>query len=133
MVVAVLRRDLRTAGSTGAPVTRRERHERAASQRGQKNIVKSLEILDGPLAGATMALTGADIIIGRAPDCSIVLTDDYSSSKHTRIRRVDDTWFVEDLESTNGTWVNRKRITTATAISVGSVISVGRTNFKVTS
>ncbi|NDB17931.1 MAG: FHA domain-containing protein [Actinobacteria bacterium] len=136
MVVTVLRRDLRAAASTGGASTtgtRRERRERAASQRGQRNQAKSLEILDGPLAGATMALTGADVTIGRAPDCSIVLTDDYASSKHTRLRRVDDTWFVEDLESTNGTWVNRKRITAATAVSAGTVISVGRTSFKVTS
>lgn len=133
IVVSVLRRDLRAAGSPGAAPARQERRERAAKRRGQKSQVRTLEILDGPLAGATMALTGAEVIIGRAPDCSIVLTDDYASSKHTRIRRVDDTWFVEDLESTNGTWVNRKRITAATAVAPGSVISVGRTSFKVTS
>ncbi len=133
MVITVLRRDLRAAGSTAGTATRRARQERVRAQRGQRNVAKSLEILDGSLAGATMALTGADITIGRAPDCSIVLTDDYASSKHTRLRRVDDTWFVEDLDSTNGTWVNRKRITAATAVTVGTVISVGRTNFKVTS
>lgn len=91
-----------------------------------------IEILEGPLIGATMMLTGADVVIGRAPDCTIVLTDDYVSSKHTRLRKVDHTWFVEDLGSTNGTWVNRSRITGAVPLTVGMVINVGRTPIRVT-
>lgn len=132
-VMATLRRDLR-----GSTVTTNSRAMQRASdraprrERGQKTQPGGIEILDGPLAGATMALSGADIVIGRAPDCTIVLTDDYVSSKHTRLRRVDNVWFVEDLSSTNGTWVNRARITSATPLSVGMVINVGRTPVKVT-
>jgi len=132
-VVATLRKDLRGVPAAAA-VTRSGRAAAKPQRqpRGQKAAPTGIEILDGPLAGATMALAEADIVIGRAPDCTIVLTDDYVSSKHTRLRKVDQTWFVEDLGSTNGTWVNRARITAAVPLVVGMVINVGRTPVRVT-
>ena len=134
LVVGTLRRDLRAAGGGAqTPTQKRARANKPKPVKGERRKPSGIEILDGPLAGATMALTGADIIIGRAPDCSIVLTDDYISSKHTRLRQVDGTWFVEDLQSTNGTWINRGRISAAVALAPDMVISVGRTKIKVTS
>jgi len=129
IVVSALRRDLRV--SQGVAVYAKS--PKVQRQRTANLRSTGLVIVDGPLAGATMTLSAGDITIGRAPDCSIVLTDDYVSSKHTRMRKVDDTWFVEDLESTNGTWVNRKRITAPMALTPGMSISVGRTNFRITS
>ena len=133
-VMSTLRRDLK--GASASASSRRAdlaSNRTTRRDRAQKAQPGGIEILDGPLAGATMAFSGADIVIGRAPDCTIVLIDDYVSSKHTRLRRVDNVWFVEDLGSTNGTWVNRARITNATPLSVGMVINVGRTPVKVTS
>ena len=132
VVVATLRKDLRGIPAAAVARAGRTAAKPARQPRGQKSTPTGIEILDGPLAGATMALAGADIVIGRAPDCTIVLADDYVSSKHTRLRKVDQTWFVEDLGSTNGTWVNRARITAAVPIAVGMVINVGRTPVRVT-
>lgn len=132
-VMSTLRRDLKGVSTTSASRAARSVSSRAQRrERPRKAQPGGIEILDGPLVGATMAFSGADIVIGRAPDCTIVLTDDYVSSKHTRLRRVDDVWFVEDLGSTNGTWINRARITSATALEVGMIINVGRTPVKVT-
>jgi pSer/pThr/pTyr-binding forkhead associated (FHA) protein len=131
--LATLRRDLKGQSvPANARVARALDSRSERKQRGGKAQPSGIEILDGPLAGATMAFSGADIVIGRAPDCTIVLTDDYVSSKHTRIRKVDDVWFVEDLGSTNGTWVNRSRLTAATPLSIGMVVNIGRTPVKVT-
>ncbi|MDQ6688005.1 MAG: FHA domain-containing protein, partial [Actinomycetota bacterium] len=52
---------------------------------------------------------------------------DYVSTRHARIASSGDQWFVEDLGSTNGTYVGTSRITQATAIGLGTRIRVGKT------
>lgn len=64
----------------------------------------------------------------RAHDSTIVLDDDYASSRHARIYPDrDGQWIVEDLGSTNGTYLDRTRLTTATPIPLGAPIRIGKT------
>lgn len=83
---------------------------------------------EGTLTGTTVALQGQTISLGRAHDSTIVLDDDYASSRHARIYPDrDGQWIVEDLGSTNGTYLDRTRLTTATPIPLGAPIRIGKT------
>ncbi|MFJ8040191.1 FHA domain-containing protein [Kitasatospora sp. NPDC096147] len=87
-----------------------------------------LVVVQGSLAGTTVALQGQTITLGRAHDSTIVLDDDYASSRHARIYP-DQTgqWTVEDLGSTNGTYLERQRLTVPTPLQPGVPIRIGRT------
>ena len=66
----------------------------------------------GPLAGTMLPLRPAGTLIGRSPECALVLDDDYASGRHARIHQADDgSWLVEDLRSTNGTYLGATRLT----------------------
>ena len=84
-------------------------------------------MVEGPLASTVIPLGTADVTIGRAPDSTLVLDDDYASNAHARISLVNGNWVVTDLGSTNGTWVDRNRITGPTPLTVGRQLKVGRT------
>jgi pSer/pThr/pTyr-binding forkhead associated (FHA) protein len=63
--------------------------------------------------------------IGRAAGCNIVIDDHFVSSVHTRIFQRDDTWMIEDLGSTNGTYLNRRKVTGPSVIHKGDQVQVG--------
>ena len=84
-------------------------------------------ILDGGGAGRSVALSAAPLLIGRGPDAAIRLDDDYASTRHARIVRSGDQWFVEDLGSTNGTYLGTRRLTQPTVVTAGSQIRIGKT------
>jgi pSer/pThr/pTyr-binding forkhead associated (FHA) protein len=65
--------------------------------------------------------------IGRADACHIKLTDTYASQFHARIFSRDGSWFVEDLGSTNGTYLNQRRITAPAELHAGDVLRIGKT------
>ena len=77
--------------------------------------------------GATAALDQAPILIGRGTDAAIRLDDDYVSTRHARIAASGDQWFVEDLGSTNGTYIGTVRITQPTTITLGTQVRIGKT------
>lgn len=68
------------------------------------------------------------INLGRTSDSTILLDDDYASSRHAQlVQRDPETWMVTDLGSTNGTYVNGKRITEPTPLTVNDILRIGRT------
>ena len=67
------------------------------------------------------------VLIGRGNDAAIRLDDDYVSTRHARIAASGDQWFVEDLGSTNGTYIGSVRITQPTTITVGTQVRIGKT------
>jgi pSer/pThr/pTyr-binding forkhead associated (FHA) protein len=87
-------------------------------------------VTDGSNAGMTASLEEAPLLIGRGSDAAIRLDDDYVSTRHARIGRSGDTWYVEDLGSTNGTYIGSQRLTQATAISLGTRVRVGKTTIE---
>jgi pSer/pThr/pTyr-binding forkhead associated (FHA) protein len=83
-------------------------------------------VVDGENQGERAELAEAPILIGRGPDAAIRLDDDYVSTRHARIGASGDQWYVEDLGSTNGTYVGNARISQPTAISLGTQIRIGK-------
>ena len=83
-------------------------------------------VVEGTNKGTTADL-GAPILIGRGNDAAIRLDDDYVSTRHARIAASGDQWFVEDLGSTNGTYVGTVRITQPTTVTLGTQIRIGKT------
>jgi pSer/pThr/pTyr-binding forkhead associated (FHA) protein len=88
---------------------------------------RKLVIVDGTRAGQTIPLSEAPITIGRAADATLVLTDDYVSSRHARLLPRGDAWILEDTGSTNGTYLDRKRISAPTPVPPGVPIRIGKT------
>lgn len=97
----------------------------------KKETPRQIAIVEGPLRGSHMDLgTLEDIVLGRANDCDFVTGDDYSSAHHSRLFRRGSDWFIEDLESRNGTSVDGVRIDQPERVGVGTDIKMGRTTVR---
>ena len=99
---------------------------RATPQRTAEHLVVS----GGSLTGTTIPLSGASVTVGRSPDSALVLDDDYTSARHARFFNNAGDWFVEDLNSTNGTWVGRERIYQPTRLASGVPITIGESTLE---
>ncbi len=120
----------RRAEAQRPPQQRQQQAPPAGRQQGRarRGAPTKLVITEGSLTGTTVALQGQTITLGRAHDSTIVLDDDYASSRHARIYPDrDGQWIVEDLGSTNGTYLDRARLTTPTPIPPGAPIRIGKT------
>ena len=82
------------------------------------------------MAGQVFAL-GDELTVGRAAGCQITLDDTYASQLHARIFTRDDQLFVEDLGSTNGTYLNRRKVAAPMVVSRGDQIQIGSTVMEV--
>lgn len=103
---------------------------RTRGGRGRARTARQLLVTQGPLTGTRISLDSRPILIGRADDSTLVLDDDYASTRHARIAQQGDDWYVEDLGSTNGTWIDRTRITGPTVLRIGAKVRVGRTTLQ---
>jgi pSer/pThr/pTyr-binding forkhead associated (FHA) protein len=128
--VGVVRTDLFGA-STSARKQRRQPLSRPAkpprSQRAGRGEPQRLLVTAGALAGTSLGLTEQQITIGRANDATLVLNDDYASSRHARLFPQNGQWIVEDLGSTNGTYLDRQKVTQPTPVPAGVPIRIGKT------
>jgi hypothetical protein len=99
----------------------------ARPPRGGRGEAHRLLVTSGALAGTSLGLTDQQITVGRANDATLVLNDDYASSRHARLFPQDGQWIVEDLGSTNGTYLDRQKVTQPTPVPVGVPIRIGKT------
>jgi len=95
--------------------------------RGGRGTPRLLIVTAGSLKGTTVDLTEQQITLGRANDATLVLNDDYASTHHARIFPQDGQWIVEDLGSTNGTYLDRQKVIRPTPVPVGVPIRIGKT------
>jgi len=109
------RRVARPAARASSPVT-----ARAASRRPPRELA----VIDGQ--GRRSVPLKESMTIGRAATCDVAVNDSYVSNQHARIYLRDGSWWLEDLRSTNGTYLNRTRVTVPTPISPGDEIRIGK-------
>jgi pSer/pThr/pTyr-binding forkhead associated (FHA) protein len=95
----------------------------AISTRGP--AVAHLAITSGSLKGTTLPLGETSILIGRAPTCTVVIEDDFLSARHCRIFPENGQWFVEDLGSTNGTFLGNQKIEDPVPFALGERVRIG--------
>jgi hypothetical protein len=128
--VRVVRTDLRASGqprvSVPPPARRRGRAAPPPPPPGPRGP-SHLIVTEGGLAGTRIGLTGAPVLVGRANDSTLVLTDDYASTRHARISQQGGVWFVEDLGSTNGTYYGQRKLEAPVALEIGVPVRIGKT------
>ncbi|MDT7594862.1 MAG: hypothetical protein QOJ06_408 [Pseudonocardiales bacterium] len=120
----VVRSDLFVASGLrpGLPMSRR-----GARIAERNRTPRQLVVTAGGLAGTRISLDGRPILIGRADDSTLVLDDDYASTRHARLGLQGGDWFLEDLGSTNGTYLDRAKVTGPTRVPLGVPIRIGKT------
>lgn len=124
----VARRPARKPAAPAAPTVRPVAPR--ASRSAVKRVPTSLAVTQGSLAGTTLSLMDSGVLLGRNPECTLVLDDDFASGRHARVFRRGDGWFVEDLGSTNGTFLGSRKLTEPTPVEVGSALRIGKTIFE---
>jgi hypothetical protein len=101
--------------------------KRTKRPRGEPRV---LVVTQGSQTGQTAALADGVIMIGRGADCQIILDDDYVSTRHARVVSGENGVYVEDMGSTNGSYVNGQRITAPTLVTLSDTIRIGKTILK---
>jgi pSer/pThr/pTyr-binding forkhead associated (FHA) protein len=133
--IGVVRTDL--FGTAVAKARRGRGRSQQASQQQQvrpprpvkpgRGTPRFLVVTEGGLSGISIDLADQQITLGRANDATLVLNDDYASSHHARIFPQDGQWIVEDLGSTNGTYLDRQKVIRPTPVPLGVPIRIGKT------
>lgn len=130
-VASVVRSDLfGRAVSSSDGVRRLQDPDRPRKTRRAKGQPRVMTITNGPAAGTQAQLASGMIMIGRGADCQLLLDDDYVSTRHARVVAGDSGLYIEDLGSTNGTYVNGMRITAPTTITLQDTVRIGKTVLK---
>ena len=95
-------------------------------------IAGKLVCLDGPQRGRSVVLHKERMVVGRAPDCDIVLDDRFASRVHASITRLESAFAVEDVGSKNGVLLNNERLSTGIKgiLADGAVVTFAQTRFK---
>jgi len=123
----VVRSDLYAASGLKVAMPGLRRAKEQKKPRGSAKTPRQMLVTHGALAGTRIALDGRPITIGRADDSTLVLDDDYASTRHARLSLRGTDWYVEDLGSTNGTYLDRAKVTAPLRVPLGVPIRIGKT------
>ncbi|WP_102158654.1 FHA domain-containing protein FhaB/FipA [Zhihengliuella halotolerans] len=129
-IVGALRRDLmigKRAAAAPTPAPARTETGEQPSQQAPRQHPTALELVEGPQAGTSIELAASPILLGRAQEATLVLIDDYASARHARLFPQGSRWFIEDLGSTNGTYLGESQLTRAQPVELGQQIRIGKT------
>ncbi len=116
------------APPAAAPATEPTAH-RAPPHAGAKTA-KRLVITSGPREGVEIDLPAEQLTIGRSSESGLVIRDDYTSTHHARLMLWDDQWVIQDLDSTNGTFLDGSRVTVPVPVPLGKPVTIGTTSFE---
>lgn len=131
-IVSTMRRDLMVGrkAAAGAPTAwqmRKNPELAEATPQPVKQQARQLVVVEGPLKGRTLPLAASPILLGRAQEATLVLEDDYASGRHARLFPQGSRWFIEDLGSTNGTYLADQQLTRALPVELGVPVRIGKT------
>jgi pSer/pThr/pTyr-binding forkhead associated (FHA) protein len=87
-------------------------------------------VTEGENAGKEIPLTGRELHIGRAVNSDLVITDEYASTQHAKLVLINDEWLVQDLNSTNGTFLGGTRVGIPAVVKLNTPVKVGKTVFE---
>jgi pSer/pThr/pTyr-binding forkhead associated (FHA) protein len=103
------------------------RAARKAARKAGRSGQPQLRVLEPPgLRGRAYALD-SEVTLGRAAGCQVPLDDSYASQVHARVFHRDGQWYVEDLGSTNGTYLNRRRVAGPMVMKRRDRVQIGNT------
>ena len=116
-----------------APKERRPKESRQArpARRTRGGTPTRVVVLDQSGTKVAAHRLSGEMRIGRAASCEIPVEDTYISQEHAKITERNGAWVVEDLGSTNGTYLNRQKVTVPTELSPGDRIRVGNAYLEV--
>jgi pSer/pThr/pTyr-binding forkhead associated (FHA) protein len=89
-----------------------------------------LVITEGENTGKELSLAGREIHIGRAPNSDLVVNDEYASTQHAKLVLMNDDWLIQDLNSTNGTFLAGTRVGTPAVVKLNTPVKIGKTVFE---
>jgi hypothetical protein len=116
------------APAVAAPPTEPTAH-RAPPHAGDTTPTRMV-ITSGPREGVEIDLPSEQLTIGRSSESGLVIRDDYTSTHHARLMLWNDQWVIQDLDSTNGTFLDGSRVTLPTPVPLGSAVTIGTTSFE---
>ncbi|MDM4763283.1 FHA domain-containing protein [Galbitalea sp. SE-J8] len=116
------------ASPVASPAARPAPSEPASSAPGA--IATRLVITAGAREGMEIPLEGEELTIGRASESGLVIRDDYTSTYHARLLKWAEGWVVQDLDSTNGTYLDGKKVAVPTLVPLGTTVRIGTTSFE---
>src|ERR1700761_9671849 len=82
----------------------------------QVSLMAVISFVKGFNQGSTLKVAGERIVVGRNADCGVVLNEPAVSREHAVIRKIQGKFYIEDLKSRNGTWLNSKEVKTRTLL-----------------
>jgi len=116
--------DLRPARATAG------REKPAAKAKGGGKAPRSMLVLDEHGSKIETVRLDGTLQVGRADACQVRLPDTYVSSFHARIYSPDGSWYVEDLGSPNGTYLNQRRVTAPAELRAGDRVRIAKTTLE---
>lgn len=119
-----------TAASAAAPAPPTEPVAHRAPPLAGTGTPRRLVITSGPREGIEIDLPTEQLTIGRSSESGLVIRDDYTSTHHARLMLWNDQWVIQDLDSTNGTFLDGSRVTLPTPVPQGSSVKIGTTSFE---
>lgn len=117
------------AAPAAAPVPAPSRPAPAPASAGQ-GIAKRLVITSGAKEGLELDLPSEVLTIGRSGESGLVIRDDYTSTHHARLLLWNEGWVIQDLDSTNGTYLAGQRVTTPVLVPLNTPVKIGTTSFE---
>ena len=101
-----------------------------SSSQSAAGVATRLVITSGPKEGLELSLPQEPLTIGRSSESGLVIRDDYTSTHHARLMRWSEDWMIQDLDSTNGTFLNGTRVTLPTPVPLNTPVRIGTTSFE---